>query len=38
MGPVAQGAGADMQVQWCLKEPSLLETTSERHIRIGISP
>ena len=37
MGPVVQGAGADMQVEWCPREPSLPQTTRERHIRTGIS-
>ena len=32
-----QRAEAFMQVQWCLKEPLLLETTSGRRIRTGIS-
>ena len=37
-GPVVQVAEAVMQVPWCPKEPSLRETTSERHIPGGVSP
>ena len=35
MGPVVQVAEAVMQVPWCPKAPSLVETTSERHIPGG---
>ena len=33
--PVVQGTEAVMPVPSCLKEPSFLETTSERHIPGG---
>ena len=36
--PVVRGAEAVIQVRSCPKEPSLLETTSERQIPGGVSP
>ena len=36
--PVVQGAEAVMPVPLCLKQPSLLETTSVRYIFGGVSP
>ena len=38
IGPVVQGAEAVMPVPSRPKEPSLPETTSERHILGGVSP